>query len=171
MTRRQQLHPAIVELREQGLTFKEIGERLGISLTTAHDYLADPSGERARARRLRNARPCVDRGRLVNLDGRVTNPAERCVPCSVALRKVWTRDAIVAAIRLWADRHDGQPPRVVDFCPSPSMVANARGPVMPRNYDYPHSSCVAREFGSWNAAITAAGYRPREFGKYERSVA
>jgi hypothetical protein len=52
--RRSELHPEIRRLREDvGLTWREIGARLGISLKTAHDYYTDPTGDVARGRRRR----------------------------------------------------------------------------------------------------------------------
>jgi hypothetical protein len=46
MSRRSDLYPIIKRLREdEGLMWREIGERLGIAKTTAHDYYTDPTGE------------------------------------------------------------------------------------------------------------------------------
>lgn len=58
---------------------------------------------------------------------------------------VWTRDEIVGAIYLW--RFDtGRLPRAHEWArPRPG---------------FPASATVRRHFGSWNAAIVAAGYEP-----------
>jgi hypothetical protein len=51
MTNRERLYPEIKRLREvEGLMWREIGERLGLSLKTVHDYYSDPDGSKARAR-------------------------------------------------------------------------------------------------------------------------
>jgi hypothetical protein len=53
MTRREQLYPELKRLREvEGLQWREIGERLGISRQTACDYYSDPDGSKHRERNL-----------------------------------------------------------------------------------------------------------------------
>lgn len=58
----------------------------------------------------------------------------------------WSRDEILAAIRLWAEGHDGKPPRFTDW-------GSAGRPA-----EMPPSSAVLREFGKWGDAIEAAGF-------------
>jgi predicted transcriptional regulator len=63
MTRREELFPEIRRLREdEGLIWREIGERLGLAQTTVKDYYKDPSGEAVAARKAasdaRLKRPC-----------------------------------------------------------------------------------------------------------------
>lgn len=54
MTKRERLYPEIKRLRDdEGLTWREIGERLGMSLKTAHEYYSDPRGERYAERQAR----------------------------------------------------------------------------------------------------------------------
>jgi hypothetical protein len=55
-----------------------------------------------------------------------------------------TRDSVVAALRAFAAEHGYQP------------VSREAG----STYGLPSWHAVARIFGSWNAAIEAAGYRP-----------
>lgn len=61
----------------------------------------------------------------------------------------WTEETILYAIDLWHRRHL-QAPTSEDW-----KCAGA---------DHPHRSTVARVFGSWNAAIVAAGLLPRTPG-------
>jgi Homing endonuclease associated repeat len=71
----------------------------------------------------------------------------------------WTEERIIQAIQRWAERHDGEPPaahewrrkRQRDLRP---MLGNGPG-------SRPSACTVYRVFGSWNAAIEAAGFRPR----------
>lgn len=58
----------------------------------------------------------------------------------------WTRERIVAALDRWANEH-GTPPKAREWM--------ASGPWWPS-----HRSVLNR-FGSWNAAMTAAGFLPR----------
>jgi hypothetical protein len=69
--------------------------------------------------------------------------------------KVWTRDAIVSAIRDWA-ADNGRQPKRTDW-----THAGAKP-------DHPNGMTVVREFGSWNAAIEAAGFVPVRRGRASR---
>jgi transposase len=54
MTRREQLYPEIRRLREdEGLKWREIGERLGLGRSTAQDYYSDPDSSKHVARHRR----------------------------------------------------------------------------------------------------------------------
>jgi hypothetical protein len=103
---REALYPEIKRLREdESLTWREIGERLGISLKTAHDYYTDPTGEVARDRHRRyDATPkasagwrrrarteayrgrCEDCGGLKGIDSEKSGYG-RCRPCEFIRRK------------------------------------------------------------------------------------
>lgn len=66
-----------------------------------------------------------------------------------ALGKIWTREAIIFAIRKWANDY-GEPPH---------------SKLWKRSVDgYPSTWTVKNEFGSWNNAIRAAGFTPRSRG-------
>lgn len=111
---------------------------------------------------------CADCG--VRING--TTPSRlkdvpRCADCSRtrywAEHKRWTQDSIITAIQKWADVY-GESPAQPDWHPPTARRLNdeararrfedARG-------EWPWLSTVAREFGSWNAAIVAAGFAPR----------
>ncbi len=66
----------------------------------------------------------------------------------------WTRERIIAAIQEWAERF-GHPPASGDW----------RFGVAPY---WPATSTVQNRFGSWNAAISAAGFTPLRSGKRRR---
>jgi hypothetical protein len=68
----------------------------------------------------------------------------RCPDCGHCAtgRKVWTREAVVHAMRSWAATH-GAAPKADQW-----RYAGV---------DHPHVSQAIREFGSWNAAIRASG--------------
>lgn len=65
-------------------------------------------------------------------------------------RKKWTREAMLAAIRAFAEEH-GRAPAVKEWDR--------------RTDDGPGRNAIAYEFGSWNRAITAAGLTPRIRGQ------
>lgn len=66
----------------------------------------------------------------------------------------WTREAIVYAIELWHRKHLRIPT---------TDEWDAAGP------DHPSRVTVIRRFGSWNAAMAAAGFRPRRPGERRRA--
>lgn len=99
---------------------------------------------------------CVDcGGRVSGTDpGKIANPDEPvCRDCAPAHYRVWTPEAILCAIQEWADDHAGIPP-----------TANAWTRERIRSDLVPAVSYVLQAFGSWNAAIIAAGYEPHPTG-------
>ena len=141
--------PLVAQLRAEGLTFREIGERLGIHLKTAFEWFHDPTGAKGYRRRRRwdeeRMTPCVDCGELTS------HRVERCLSCT----KVWTRQAIVLAIEEWADENGGIPP-----------TANQWTSARKRGLPVPAVPTVQKEFGSWAAAVKEVGLEPYTGGCY-----
>jgi Homing endonuclease associated repeat len=71
---------------------------------------------------------------------------ERCPICGRAV-PYWTRERIIAAIQRW-HREYGYPPKNTDWQPRSTSW-------------HPTISMVRAVFGSWNAALVAAGFPPR----------
>jgi hypothetical protein len=67
------------------------------------------------------------------------------------LIQYWTEERIIRAVQAWAKRHDGKPPKYNDW----SRAAIKTGGSM-----HPSRVTVEERFGSWNAAIAAAGFVP-----------
>lgn len=166
------------ELRAQGLLYREIAERMGISVSYAQDLVNDPDGSALRARKDTYRGTCKDCGAPTDgSNGRVGAPV-RCIEC-------WARDAhetsvawLVAEIRHWADLY-GRPPSAVDWNIATMRRRNLRydrgDDVGGRFSDvriaeaerrhredgpWPAQKTVTHTFGSWNAAIEAAGFEP-----------
>jgi hypothetical protein len=113
----------------------------------------------SRCRKAQYAGTCVDCGGPT--DG--TNPGRgmptRCGACAARYAHEtarWTPEAILNAIRQWAADHDGDPPR------APAWLARHD------TEHFPYASTVLNAFGTWNAAIEAAGFTPRASGHYGR---
>lgn len=121
-----------------------------------------------RCRKASYSVPCADCGKpLSGSDGRGPNAPTRCVPCAARLsgveRRVWTHDAIVARIREWNDTY-GEPPASPDWMPARARINNdeERARRFERADGYwPCGETVHHRFGSWNAALKAAGFEPR----------
>jgi hypothetical protein len=77
---------------------------------------------------------------------------------------VWTRETIIAAILAWAAEY-GEPPATHDWN-AYSTRHDLHDEARARRFEdaggrWPTHTTVFGEFGSWQAAIAAAGYEPR----------
>lgn len=169
LNRKAELLPRARELRNQGLVYREIASELGLATSTVAAWFGDPSLEKQYARRARYSRPCIDCGKPTDGSGGFADPRERCGACSLRWQSenaIWTREAIVAAIHAWVDEN-GTIPAAFDWCPS-NATAKGHPEKAEKFYAedaWPWLAEVQRRFGSWNNAITAAGYEPRRAGE------
>lgn len=140
MTRGEKVREA-QRLRAQGLRLREIAERMGVAPTTAAAWLADPDLAKQRARRERYRGVCLHCGGPTDGSNGYDAPTI-CRECFT-----WSEEAILDAIRKWAQAHDGMPPRFADW--------KHAAPGHPAAYG------VVRRFG-WNEMLVRAGFRPRQ---------
>jgi hypothetical protein len=161
MTKRERLYPEIKRLRERdGLTWREIGERLGVSLTTACDYYLDPTGDSARARKAKTNGACRDCGQPTTSDGSYI--PERCRPCRFAFDHAASVAWIIDSIRDWAEMF-GVPPSSSDWNQSMCRIRGWQSKIAryaSTGRDWPSTNAAQSTFGSWNAALEAAGFKP-----------
>ena len=124
------------EMARTGLGTGAIAGVLGVSPRTVRDYL--------------RAGSCADCGTPV-----VT--AERCPRCAAreSSRPRFTRQEVLDAIRAWAAA-TGEPPRLEEWAPS-SDPESRWAREFPR---WPSYMTARTHFGSWAAALEAAGYAP-----------
>ena len=155
-------------LNAQGLNGLEIAAAMGVSRSYAYGLLTDPTGEHDRVRKLRYARACVDCGATINTDGRATEPATRCVPCSHEDRKRQSREWFLESVREWVELF-GSPPSAMDW--SPALARMKGSDWKAERYEqtgrpWPSPTLVIGLYGSWNAGLNAAGYPPVKPGEY-----
>ncbi len=150
-----ELAQRVAEMRASGMLFREIAGELGKSPSYLRNLASDPRGDKARARKDRGGNTCADCGTPVSYE------SVRCMAC--ANRPYWTQDRIIAAIREWAAM-DGSPPTATDWNSALARTRRDTGE-HPLWSDYPGkwptTWTAAAAFGSWNAAIAAAGFVPR----------
>lgn len=131
---------AAQRLRSEGLRVSAIADLLEIHRRTVQAYLG--------------AESCPDCG-----GPRVTAGAERCADC--ARRRPWTRferGAYLSALKTWVAETGAQPSW--KEC-SPSFTASQEK--WRREYPrFPPASAATTLFGSWRAALEAAGLRPQQ---------
>ena len=74
--------------------------------------------------------------------------------CRAPLKR-WSKPAIAAAVRAWR-KETGAWPRSIDWTPSQAAAPER---ALHREGSYPHASSVCHHYGSWAAALRAAGAR------------
>jgi hypothetical protein len=155
-------------LRDLGLLQRQIAERMGISRSYAGDLLTDPDGSRGRARKDSYRQPCPECGRLMSGGGGPNVSPERCRVCAAAdpPSRTWTRETIIAAIRLFAERH-GRPPTASEWNPTYTGGTEALrlAGYPPAGVVYRTSSRSGAPFATWADAIEAAGFPRPTFGR------
>ena len=128
------------QLRDQGLNYREIAERVGVSKTTICRWLNPDIDERSRAA----CRAVKERyvGEC-ELCGGPTNgcngPGTAAAVCRKCLN--WTPESIELAVRDFIAEYGRQP-----------TAGDARA-----DRGLPHFVSVARQYGSWNAMLDALG--------------
>lgn len=167
---RPQLVAAANDLRGRGLTRRKIAAELGVSLSALHNALNDPDGSKQRARRDGYAGVCVDCGTATQSDG-TSQASPRCPDCAAAASIVWTAEKCVEAIQEFARRY-GAPPTIADLAPALARQAGKRcGAEKAARYEekalrferdgcWPWGHTLTAKFGSFQAALRAAGFEP-----------
>jgi hypothetical protein len=133
----------------------DLGKRPA-AITCSQECSRANASRKQKERRTRYQGTCIDCGAATDGSNGQAKAPKRCLNCSAAHMSkhltVWTEGRIIESIRSWADEH-GSPPGAFDFFKRPG---------------YPAFSLVMRRFGSWNAAIEAAGYTPRKPGEHKQ---
>jgi DNA-directed RNA polymerase subunit RPC12/RpoP len=83
----------------------------------------------------------------------------RTAPRDADAMQAW-RTVLISEIRTWAASHGGEPPREMDW----SRAHAARHGVR-FELGWPTRAMINHAFGSWDAAIKAAGFTPRGRGR------
>lgn len=155
MSTRAQKAEVMKILKEEGKSNKEIADVLGVTSGTVSNYLADPTGARARKNRVRTSIPCKRCGNPLWQKKSKTGLCAKCLALLRHEKRRWTQEMIIKAMKMF-EREYGRQPKSVDW------LVNTEGG------KYPSTSAVQREFGSWDKGIQAAGYQ--SFKKKSKSV-
>lgn len=168
--KRIELAAKVKTLRDEGLLYREIVERLGISYTYAQQLYEDPDGAKARARKDGYAGKCVDCGAPTCGSGGPDEAPERCQDCANVQKhaeRFWTGEQILLSFQRF-HAETGRTPAASDatgFYPSQrDHFSDDRLAEIDSAPPLPHAWTVRREFGSWRGAIRAAGLTPANTG-------
>lgn len=133
----------------------EIAGRLGVTPSTVRDYLSDPDGELARARRQRR------RGGVCERCGRPTGPRRGrrafvlCPRCATGKRANWSREDVIDAYLAWSARC-GVEPTSTDWNHTHAQRRGGIARERFRSGRWPTLTVIARLFGRWSELAAAA---------------
>ena len=186
---------AMADLYHSGASMQEVGDRFGVSagrvgqLFQKHGIETRTAGQ---GKRIRSQRKLAyeqavasefvavrDFGVVASAHELTPEQVKACVRkhrpdlCAEALGRrrpsgYWTEEQICGAIRAWNARY-GTPPRAADW--HPALARRLGQPDCAERFqqgDWPNLTTVLRKFGSWNAAVKAAGFAPRKAGRSDR---
>jgi hypothetical protein len=141
----------------EGLSIRQIGDRLGRSPATVKAYLYDPTGEKARAVKARYVGVCRGCGAYTQPRNGKGDAYAYCKACHPgAIERRWTRERVVEAMLDWRRRY-GTLPSSYDW--SRTHARRRGGEALKRlaQGEWPAASVVGRLFGTWAIAGAAAG--------------
>lgn len=137
-------------LRDENISVLDIAKRMSLSRSYVYELLTDPEGVNKDRRRESYRGRCERCGKPTDGSGGNARHSKHCYKCDHIVKhenRRWTKDAIILAIRRWADEHAGIPPIVTDWKFNRPAWA-------------PSQRQVQREWVTWNKAIEAAGFQP-----------
>jgi AcrR family transcriptional regulator len=145
----------------EGMSIRQIAERLGRSPATVKAYFYDPAGEKARSVKARYVGVCRGCGAYTqprNGKGDAYRYCKRCHPGAIARK--WTRELVLAAMLEWLNRY-GRLPSSYDW--SRTHAKRGGGVALERlkEREWPPASVVGELFGSWREARGAAAIGAR----------
>ena len=140
----------------EGLSIRQIADRLGRSPATIKAYFYDPTGDKARAVKARYVGVCQGCGAYTQPRNGKGDAYAYCKACHPgAIERRWTRERVLDAMRAWRAQH-GRLPSSYDW-----SVTHARrrgGEALERlsHGDWPSPAVVTLVCGGWPRARAAA---------------
>ena len=151
MSVRKQRAETVAVLRQQGMPWRQIADRLGISRSYASALGTDPERRKELLRRERYGGACLGCGKKTDGSNGYRGAPSYCISCHARLVAThWTPKRIIEAAQDWAREH-GRPPTATEW-----LRATA---------DHPANSTVQLKFDSWAEMIEQAGFPRPQMGK------
>lgn len=140
----------------EGLSIREIAQRLGRSPSTVKAYFYDPTGAKARAVKARYQGVCRGCGAYTQPRNGKGDAYAYCKGCHPgAIERRWTREGVLVAMREWRERY-GRLPSSYDWSTTQARRRGGQALERLRSGDWPAASVVTSVFGTWAAARDAA---------------
>jgi AraC-like DNA-binding protein len=136
----------------EGLSIRQIADRLGRSPATVKTYFYDPTGEKTRAVKARYLGVCRGCGAYTQPRNGKGDAYAYCKGCHPgAIEQRWTSDEVLAAMRAWRALY-GRLPSSYDW--SRTHAQRRGGPALDRlnQGDWPPASVVSDVCGDWPQA-------------------
>jgi AraC-like DNA-binding protein len=153
---RQRAVALAVHFREtEGLSIAQIAARLGRSPATVKAYFYDPTGAKARAVKARYVGVCRGCGAYTQPRSGKGDAYAYCKRCQPgAIRRRWTRELVLSAMREWRARY-GRLPSSYDW--SRTHAQRRRDEALERlsSGEWPAANVVSKLFGTWTDARAA----------------
>lgn len=151
------------EMRAGGSTLREISELLGRPISSVAEWCTDDAEAKSAARRRRSLAKLGLIGKCADCGGETRGRTsgepvpERCRSCSRAHETAVAKARVIDALQRWyAERGE------VSARDWSTRTMRERSGA--DRFGAPFPSSVIRMFGSWNAAVEAAGITPRKSG-------
>lgn len=126
-------------LLAKGLTRREIALAMNRNYRTVISWLSDPDGSLAQARAASYSHSCEKCGEPTSGSRGPKRTPKICDKCRKARQHNERRELVISEIQTWAAAHNGR---------------------APTNRDIQRGGTAFRYFGSWVAAVEAAGLTP-----------
>jgi AcrR family transcriptional regulator len=155
----------------EGLSIRQIADRLGRSPATVKAYFYDPTGEKARAVKARYQGVCRGCGAYTqprNGKGDAYAYCKACHPGAIARR--WTRQRALDAMRAWHARY-GALPSSYDWSYTHARERGGRALERLSDDEWPSASVITDVFGDWVTARAEASRVDHEVASAEQGRA
>ena len=140
----------------EGLSIRQIADRLGRSQATVKAYFYDPTGEKARAVKARYVGVCRGCGAYTqprNGKGDAYAYCKACHPGASGRR--WTRERVLDAMCDWRARY-GRLPSSYDWSRTHARRRGGEALTRLQAGEWPAPSTVIDLYGAWAAAVADA---------------
>jgi hypothetical protein len=136
----------------EGMSIRQIADRLGRSPATVKAYFYDPTGEKARAVKVRYVGVCRGCGAYTQPRNGKGDAYAYCKVCHPgAIERRWTRERVLEAMGEWLDRY-GRLPSSYDWSRTHARWRGGEALRRLEAGEWPPASVVTSLFGSWTAA-------------------
>ena len=140
----------------EGLSIRQIADRLGRLPATVKAYFYDPTGQKARAVKARYVGVCRGCGAYTQPRNGKGDAYAYCKACHPgAIKRRWTTERVLDAMCDWRARY-GRLPTSYDWSRTHARRRGGEALERLRSGDWPAASVVTRLFGTWAAARATA---------------